>query len=361
MPAVSNDFGRGPEETPNSCEKKAGAQTSAKGTFSGPLFIVGRPRSGTKLLMTLLNEHPRVSIPIAETNFMSSMVARFGDPPRFDDPARLDDFYRRFSNTVFFEWRKSFDVVLTKDELRVRADLNLWSSIFETILKYHAPKPVVEGVIWGDKSPVNLTWIGELKSMFETARVLHIIRDPRDLSLSAKKAWGKHPYGSADSWQREVSAARAVGSRLGTDYLEIKYEALLNDSAKTMRLACSFLEVEFTPEMLQLSVSYEELGDATGRLDVVTSNQNKYTKAFDARKIRRIEEIVYPTLLESGYTADFADTHLPLEPISRRALSVRDGVALTWHYSKVNGVSWGLKYLLRQVQGRMAGPGRGRS
>ncbi|MEY3213400.1 MAG: Sulfotransferase family, partial [Pseudomonadota bacterium] len=32
--------------------------------FNGPLFIVGAPRSGTKLFRDLLRQHPRVAIPL---------------------------------------------------------------------------------------------------------------------------------------------------------------------------------------------------------------------------------------------------------------------------------------------------------
>ncbi len=46
---------------------------------SGPLFIIGRPRSGTKLLRTLLNGHPKIAIPISETNFFPNMMEAFGN------------------------------------------------------------------------------------------------------------------------------------------------------------------------------------------------------------------------------------------------------------------------------------------
>ena len=38
--------------------------------FDGPLFLVGMPRSGTKLLRGLLNEHSQIGIPLNETEFL---------------------------------------------------------------------------------------------------------------------------------------------------------------------------------------------------------------------------------------------------------------------------------------------------
>ena len=43
--------------------------------FLGPLFIVGFPRSGTKLLRTLIRNHSKVEIPLNETKTMSSILS----------------------------------------------------------------------------------------------------------------------------------------------------------------------------------------------------------------------------------------------------------------------------------------------
>jgi len=324
--------------------------------FSGPLFIVGRPRSGTKLLRTLLNENPRISIPDSETNIFPEVVARFGDPPHLEDPERLDEFYRRFANSFFFDWRLKFDEELTETELAERADLNSWSSIIETILKYYSPKMLHPGVVWGDKSPTHLTWMPSLKSLFPEARFLHILRDPRDLCLSAKKAWGKHPYRSAVAWAEEVDRGRVDGKALGNDYMEITYEALLSDPVETLRRVCRFIEVDYTPAMQRPSVSHEELGDTTGQLQIVSDNIRKYASELSPRTVKRIEEITYPTMIDAGYAADYAGGHRPLHPTMDRLLELRDGVALTLHYTRVKGPKWGVKYLRGRIARRFRRP-----
>jgi hypothetical protein len=40
------------------------------------MFLIGMPRSGTKLLRGLLNQHPRVRIPTAETELTSARRVR---------------------------------------------------------------------------------------------------------------------------------------------------------------------------------------------------------------------------------------------------------------------------------------------
>ena len=326
------------------------------GSFQGPLFLVGRPRSGTKLLRTLLNENPRIAIPEAETNFLPGFVTEFGDPPRLDDPARLEDFYARFSRTVFFDWRRRFNEVLSKEQLAATADLNSWPSIYGAILRFYAPKDLEPGVIWGDKSPKNLTWIEQLGAMFPQGRFVHIIRDPRDVCLSARTAWGKSLYRSAAAWQSEVAAARRAGSSLGSRYMEVLFEDLLAEPAEVLSGICDFVEIGYSDEMLTLSSSYEELGQAAGALGVVGRNQGRYAHDLRSRTTRRIEEIAFPAMTAVGYEPDFATSHRPLRPLARRLLRLYDGAAMAIHYGRVKGWRSGMSFVKGQVRQLLGGP-----
>ncbi|MCK5099057.1 MAG: sulfotransferase, partial [Desulfobacteraceae bacterium] len=48
-----------------------------KTEFNGPLFIVGMPRSGTKLFRDLLNNHSKVGIPPNESHIIPYFYNRF--------------------------------------------------------------------------------------------------------------------------------------------------------------------------------------------------------------------------------------------------------------------------------------------
>jgi len=50
--------------------------------FTGPLFILGMPRSGTKLLRDLLNRNPKIGVPTSETDFIPYLIKPFGNPTR---------------------------------------------------------------------------------------------------------------------------------------------------------------------------------------------------------------------------------------------------------------------------------------
>lgn len=317
--------------------------------FSGPLFIVACFRSGTSLLCTLLNEHPRIAIPVTETNFMASLVRDFGDPPRLHSAERLDAFYRRLSGTSFFDWRQRQGIVLSKRELSTRADLNSWASIFESILKFYAPKEITDHMIWGDRSPGHLTAMKLIKSIYPAAKFLHIIRDPRDVCLSAKKVWGKSLYRTAELWRERVAAARRTGVTLGGDYQEVLYESLLNDPVGTLQAVCDYLKVDFTPAMLRFSIAHTSRGDTRGAREIVRENREKYRTELSPGTVRRIEELVYPTAVAAGYKPEYARGFKPLRPVGKSLLLCNDGAMMVRRYVKDKGGVWAAKYLVRQT------------
>src|SRR4249919_1045184 len=73
--------------------------------WEGPLFIVGMPRSGTKLLRGLLTQHELVRIPPIETEFLpfiASWVERHGAPTT--EPA-FKQLYDSLRAATYFDYR----------------------------------------------------------------------------------------------------------------------------------------------------------------------------------------------------------------------------------------------------------------
>ena len=67
----------------------------------GPLFIAGMPRSGTKLLRDLLNQHSEISIPEVETHFIPLFIKKFSKQLIFNEENKkqlVDDLL----NTSFY-------------------------------------------------------------------------------------------------------------------------------------------------------------------------------------------------------------------------------------------------------------------
>ena len=315
-------------------------------SFKGPLFIIGMPRSGTKLIRDILNRHPNIGIPVIESHFIPYMIRKFGNPPNLAPEGEFDRFYGEFSNTSFFWDAQALGKSIPKEYLRKRVDLSSWSSILETILRFYSPKKETDGFIWGDKTPGYLNHMKLLKKLFPQARFLHIIRDPRDYALSVKKTWGKSLYRAADTWRYTIQSAKSVGQKIGEDYQEVHYEELITKPEEVLLEICKFLECEFTPAMLTLDQPAEDYGDTRGSQEIVSNNLGKYKNELNSMIIKRIEEIVYPIAKLLGYTLHYACRHKPLNPIHLKILNLYDGWASVNFHIHERGMILGLMYFI---------------
>ena len=311
--------------------------------FLGPLFIVGMHRSGTKLLRDLLNQHPRISIPTIESCFIPYLINKFGDPPQFEDDKEFQNFYEALTKTTFFGNMQSMGWTLSKEYLeREVSDRTSWSEIFEVIFKFYIPQEKIKDVIWGDKSPQYLPRIKLLKTLYSQAKFIHIIRHPGDYCISAKKAWGKSIYRSANSWRYEIEKARIDSRDFTDDYLEVFYENLVEEPQIVLSNICNFLDCKFTTKMLHLDIPTENLGDTKGQTEIVITNKNKYLKRLSPKTIKRIEEIVYPVASSLGYDLKFANKFKPLTPLMEKILLIHDAWNSAYFHMKNEGVIQGL-------------------
>lgn len=274
--------------------------------FEGPLFIVGMPRSGTKLLREMLNRHPRIGVPDIETEFLPWLESHIEDFGDLADPQRFEAFYRAMSRRSYFEWRRVQGRPVELRRWRSACTDFSAAGVFEALVRDDVDAPRGSGRIWGDKSPSYIDDIALLKCLYPAAKVLHIVRDVRDYCLSIHKAWGKDMLRAAQRWADQVPKARADGAALCGDYLELRYEDLLADPQAELRRTCAFLGVAFEPAMLVLRATNEDLGDARGAERVLSGNRGKYRRAIDPRMLSRIEEIAGPVLVECGYALELA-------------------------------------------------------
>jgi len=104
---------------------------------------------------------------------------------------------------------------------------------------------------WGEKTPGYATNMIEIQKALPEARFIHLIRDGRDVALSAMDR-AKRPLTAgqvAKRWQRRITKARKQ-SRKVNHYLEARYEDLVLDTEPTLRRITDFLELPWDAGML---------------------------------------------------------------------------------------------------------------
>jgi hypothetical protein len=306
------------------------------------------PRSGTKLIRALLNQHPSISITLAESHFIPYFVNKFGNPPQFKSK---DDLYRLvkvFLNTSFFiTMKKKHGYFLDIEDFINNVNYSSWGSIFEFLFKKFGSKRQDEDVIWGDKTPGYINHLPLLKDLFPSCRFIHMIRDPRDYCLSVRKSWGKNMYRAAYRWQEAVGRACIYGRALQQDYLEIHYEKLLDDPEKTMKSVAAFLECAYNNSMIKIGLSHEDVGETKGKYGIVKNNTQKYIAHLTQKEIRRIEEIVCKV---SNILEYLVENNIKTRQLTKTQLAmykIYDGFAsINYHIQKENNLQKGLKYFI---------------
>ncbi len=100
---------------------------------------------------------------------------------------------------------------------------------------------------WINKTPEILRFQPELRQMMGRIRLVHLIRDGRDVGHSSVRLnWWSVERG-AQSWKLFIEDVRAQASQCPGDYLELRYEEFVADHIGTLAKVLDFLEMEGDP------------------------------------------------------------------------------------------------------------------
>ena len=110
--------------------------------------------------------------------------------------------------------------------------------------------------IWGDKLPSYITRITELKEIFPEARFILFFISSGMFGITACRLIRlgvKIFTGLLNVRVDDVGSCIEQGNKLGSCYLQIKYEDLLDDAKSCLIDICDFLGIEYFENMEELS------------------------------------------------------------------------------------------------------------
>lgn len=234
------------------------------------VFIVGCPRSGTTLLQRIVNAHPMIAI-IPEIGWIikRSETRAFVTLEGLVRPAFVQDLIQKGALGRYTPMPISRQE-LEELQLATRHQPVIYSelitSFFDRYGEVHG-KPLV-----GNKTVDHVRNISPLHRLWPQAKFVHLVRDGRDVCLSAmqwRKAaklasdfstWGEDPVSTAALWwEWQVRLGREAGSQLDNAlYHEMHYEELVADPISTCHSLCEFLGVPFDEAMLRFHQGREK-------------------------------------------------------------------------------------------------------
>ncbi|MSR46014.1 MAG: sulfotransferase [Planctomycetes bacterium] len=260
------------------------------------LFVVGAPRSGTTLLRAMLNRHSRIGL-CDETFFVYWVAQRqrvFGD---LADPAR-----RARAIDRFLETRRILRLGLDLAALRgcLQQEAVSYPAFFAALLRFYSRaqgKP-----IGGEKTPQHALSSRTLLDWYPEARLIHLVRDPRDVVASLKRMpWGSGSrLGDAQTWNACVMGAEACSA--DPRFLRVRYEDVVAAPDSALERLCAFVGVAFEPAMLETSAKKTDrwwFDRAQGALE--KSRVERWRSELTQDEIAVVEHVAGKALSQHGY------------------------------------------------------------
>lgn len=259
------------------------------------IFVVGNSRSGTTMVARMLGKHSEI-MDLNELHFIEQAVTEeqffSSNPVSVDESLRvgaylvsvIEDGY--FNAEVNSEKKLKASKILSTHRAYPRLQI---SQIYSHVCDYYALQN--EKKLPLDQTPRNVFFISTLLKSYPDARVICMVRDPRDVLQSQKGKWKRrflggniplfesfrswanyHPYIASKIWKSAVisGAAYSGDSRV----MVVKFEDIVSSPEINVRKICSHCQVPFEKILLDV----EQLGSSE-RLDKDTA------KGFDQSRV----------------------------------------------------------------------------
>jgi hypothetical protein len=315
-------------------------------TSNEPVFIVGAPRSGTSLTRDLLRLCDGLYIPPDETQFVPALIrqARGGASP--DALARLLD------GSAFAEHMRRRKLWPPLCELRA---LMTASDVSTLLPRLMAALAMCEGGTvpsqWGDKTPIYIFELDLLLGLYPKAKVVVVVRDPRNVVASMQRAWGRSTIRSAVEWRDAARIAIKARQELDADtFYLVRYEDLTTDPQGEMARIAAWLGITFDSKRLEQYKGEERWGRAAGHAGVQRDQGDAYREQLSSSQIACVERISIGEMRSFGYAPTVErDPYVPSR-LTLRVMKLIDAYATVRHYAKDRGFVAGLAYKWRQLR-----------
>jgi len=203
------------------------------------VFIIGAGRSGTTWLHLMLGSHPLIATG-QETqifeNYLKALYERWCEELDFPESENV----RKHGISSWIDEAQFIDL------LRQFSD-----GVLENVI---TTKPGASIIL--EKSPNSSFNTDLMLKCYPKGIFIHLVRDGRDVCasmLAAKSGWGREwapdcAEDAAKYWKKSVNGARALKAH-DANYFEVRYEDLLDEGVKSLRLIFQKLSLDVSDEL----------------------------------------------------------------------------------------------------------------
>jgi hypothetical protein len=228
-------------------------------------FIAGQAKSGTTLLVALLDSHPELLVMPQDTAYFATALTKYGARGR---RAQFDYLTKdSWANVLFGNRSKrgnhDYPGFPKKEFLQTFERLafdphNAERDLLVLMMESYAE---VIGVSldrvkrWVEKTPANRNYVPQIFARFPETKLLVTMRDPRAILAAqialerTRKTKRFSAYYVIAHWRAAAKLAKKIRD-IRTQGMVVPYEQLAGEPSLSMRKVCDYLEITFEPEIV---------------------------------------------------------------------------------------------------------------
>jgi len=187
-----------------------------------------------------------------------------------------------------------------------------------------------------EQTPRNIFYAGTLLNNYPNLRIVHIVRDPRDVLASQKNRWKRkrlggdnipyseivrvwfnyHPYTLGKLWARATHLA--LQHREHTRFYLLRFEDIVANPEPELQKLCAFLDIPYEIAMLnipQMGSSHRTNTDQ--QIGVTQSSLNRWMETLTRGEVFICERITRPLMRALSYTPSASTSALSSSVIAQ--------------------------------------------
>ncbi|MBA4241011.1 MAG: hypothetical protein C0448_09810 [Sphingobacteriaceae bacterium] len=293
-------------------------------------FIVGIGRSGTTLLMSMLNAHPSIQA-TPEVNFFNFFYSSWKDKTEFskDDINLVTSYLNSYKANNFSGFDFDFDSFCKDSSVNFG---QLYKHFYKSFLYGGVKK---ECSFYFDKNPINSLYLKQIIKTFPNAKFIFLTRDPRATYLSLKQKKNTKSiniYFNSYRWLLYNKEVFHYSKLYPNNFFVVKYEDLIVNTETELKRMATFFGFTYDEKMLLFhedvkKFSFERINNVEKKdrylvkysdlsKPIYSDRLNAWETELNSEEINIIDSITSELALKLGYLK-FNNSRYIADTISR--------------------------------------------
>ena len=225
------------------------------------LFVSGVYRSGTTFLTRILNNHSKLWVTYDSVHFFRFSYNKFNP---INIRSNYIELLKESKKRLFTRWKMNLNIDSIIHNLDLLNKVK-YSDVYNELMVSLGTQEINELQGWGEKTVLSWTKHEDFIKMFPNGKVIHILRDPRDILLSFKNVttepfpgYLNTAFVTLDSFNSCIKHMTSIGNQ---NFKVIRYEDLISNPKNSIIDICKFIGIEFSNEMLNVSKFKDKNGN----------------------------------------------------------------------------------------------------